>query len=186
MDPITLGALVSGFLTAAVSAMGSAAGTRVFEAIFPKVGSAVGPQAVAAYSEGPSRPTSDDELRLRSALTQQMQQSPGMIRTVTDALNQDLRANPRQAAAAMAVVERADRSLLERVLDISSEQARAQRGKCPVGGEFMFRPPTYFKGDGSPMPGAPFITFGRMKRESMSAFAECRKGHQWPVFSVPG
>lgn len=165
MDPLSLAALAAAFFGAVASGAG--------EVVGKEVGSRV------AEWIGVRFPSTPDEAAVERELADEFKREPTATIEVRKAIDEDARADPLLVAA----VEARRPGLLQMTFGLSPEQARAQRGRCPVGGEWLWTP-KYYNGNGEQIRGGGLLTFGAMRKVSRSAYAICGKGHRWPVFAV--
>lgn len=158
-DPFTLGLLLVTFAKSFADEAGSRTADMVFDA--------------ANRSHAHQMPTD----QLVQAAAARIGESNGFAQRAAAAINSDIVSFPR---AAQGVVEGTP-GLLQALLGISSAQAVAQSGKCPVGGHLMLTP-AYLLPDGSSV--SPLTTFASLRRKSPLMRARCSKGHLWQVFPV--
>jgi hypothetical protein len=176
VEPFSLAFLAIAFLKAAVAgaggAIGKAAGDRVSQALFPAVQGTGQEVALGAVASGTAPPAVEQELQQQ--VTSRVSQDPAYGQQLQASLNHALREAPGIADLLPTAVQQ--------LFGLSDEQTVAQRGKCPVGGELLFLP-SYFDGQGNALSRAPLGGFFSFPR---SAWAQCRRGHRWPVFAVGG
>jgi hypothetical protein len=159
-DPLTLGLLLVTFAKSFADQAGSRTADLVFDAV--------------TRSEAHQVPTD----QLAQAAAAKIGENRRFAEQAAAAVNSDIVSFPR---AAQDLIEGTP-GLLQGLMGISSAQTRAQFGKCPVGGHWLFTPPTYLLPDGSSV--SPLTTFAAMRRTSPLMRARCSKGHIWPVFPV--
>jgi hypothetical protein len=152
--------LIISLLTSFATSFVSQAGSRTASLVFDQFGKAADFSTPAAVA---SRVKSD----------------PRFAKETVDAINADILHFPAQAER---IIETKP-GLLQSILNISPEQSTFQRtGRCPVGREFLFRPPTYLKPDGTAV--SPWTTFPALRRQSPLMRGQWKQGHQWLVFPV--
>jgi hypothetical protein len=159
-DPLTLGLLLVTF----AKSFADQAGSRTADLVFDTV----------TRSQAHQMPT--DHLVQTTAA--RIETNHDFAEHAAAAINSDIVSYPRAAHDLIVGTP----GLLEGLLRISSAQTRAQKGKCPMGGHWLFTPPAYLLPDGSPV--SPLTTFAAMRRMSPLMRARCSKGHSWPVFPV--
>lgn len=176
MEPFSLAVLLIAFLKSAVSSaggeIGKAAGQRIAQELFPAVEGTGDEAALVALAEGTAPPAA--EQRLQQHVAARVSQDPAYGQQLQGSLNQALHDAPGLADLLPTSVQQ--------LFGLSDQQTVAQRGRCPVGGELLFMP-SYFDGQGNPLSRAPLASFFAFPR---SAWAQCRRGHRWPVFAVGG
>jgi hypothetical protein len=176
MDPITIAAIATVFLTAAASSAGHSTGSHVMDMVFERF-EASGKQAtLQPFVKTQGKLPEADKEQARTDLTVEIEKDPAFGAQVVEAVNAKLTQRPDLAESITHVVGR--------WWDWSPQQEKAQSGKCPIGGEILFLP-RFLRPDGTEIKGAAFnlLGFSKMPR---SAVAECRRGHQWSVFAIKG
>ncbi len=170
MDPVSLASLASWVIGGFVSELGKTAGSRVGKVVF------------GSDTPSPDVATRDDLVALEERLLSHIRARPDVVPALEVAVREDLSERPTVAKW----VERERPGLIESALSgaygITPEQARFQgKSRCPIGGERLLWPPSYFTPDGRRL--SPFATFRLMRRESPVVTARCKNGHTWQVFA---
>lgn len=146
------------------------------------IGNAIGSRVVEVIGLGGAGQSEQSVARVVQA---RFASHPEAVQEVMSAVDHDARNDPRLVAS----VEATHPELVRRFFGLSSQQAKAQKNRCPVGGEWMLMP-RYFSGTGAPIRGRALISFSSMKQSmkqwSRSAYAQCSRGHRWPVFELTG
>jgi hypothetical protein len=176
VEPFSLAILAIAFLKSAFSSagteVGKAAGQRIGQALFPAVEGTGKEGALEAVASGAAPSSVEQELEQHIAA--KVSQDPAYGQQLQSTLNQTLHDAPGLADLLP--------NAAQQLFGLSDQQARAQRGRCPVGGELLFMP-SFFDGAGRQLSRAPLGSFFSFPR---SAWAQCRRGHKWPVFAVGG
>lgn len=176
MEPFSLAILAIAFLKSAFSSagteVGKAAGQRIGEVLFPAVQGTSQEVTLKAVAAGTAPPAT--EQHLAEHLAEKVRQDPAYAQRLQSTLDETVREAPSLADLLPNAVQQ--------LFGLSEEQAVAQRGRCPVGGEMLLLP-SYFDGAGRQLARAPLGGFFSFPR---SAWAQCRRGHRWQVFAVGG
>ncbi len=179
VDPLS--ALVVAFLTAMAQQIGSAAGSRIANALFPRVQEAGAGNTLRPFAEG-RPPSPDEEERIRRIVASLLANSPALADELQGALDSDSEAYPSVAHE----VEARYPSYWAAWKRLSPQMKKVKgmlgSPKCPVGGEWMMGVMRFYRGDGTPIRGWDYLS-GNWARLPKSAVAQCpSRKHTWPVF----
>lgn len=155
MDPITISYLLVKF----AGSFAQTAGARTANLVFDYI------EKVPHAANDPA-----------ANIAQEVTARPDLGGLILDAINGDALAFTADAAK---IVEQPD--VLASYLGVTAATVRAQMNRCPVNGEFIWRPGTFVRPDGSKM-WRP--TFASMRRECPLLRGRCPNGHEWLVFPL--
>jgi len=175
MDPFSIAAIGMTFLTAAAAGAGQSAGSNVMDLVFKRFEASGEQETFQRIVKTQGKIPEAVKEQAQTDLAVEIEKDPAFGAQVVEAVNADLTQRPDLADYITHVVGN--------WWDLSPQQERAQRSKCPIGGETLWTSPRYLGPDGTEIEGAAFNLFSALPR---SAMAECRRGHQWPVFAIKG
>ncbi len=174
LEPLSLAVLAIAFLKSAVSSAGSevgkAAGVRIGEMLFPRA-DAQGQQSLAAVADGRASPQQEEVAT--QVVAAEVQRDPVLGQQLQTTINEAVQADPSLADLLPGAAQA--------LFGLSDAQRMAQRSRCPIGGERLWVPPSYFDGQGRAL-----SAFRSFSSYPPSTWAQCRQGHRWAVFAAGG
>jgi hypothetical protein len=157
MDPVTVSYLLVKF----AGGLATQAGARTANLVFDYI------NEVPAAGDDPTR-----------YIAREVKERPDLGGLIMDAINGDALAFTFHAAKIVAQPE-----VLANYLGVTSATVLSQTNRCPVNGEFIWRPGDYYRPDGTKMWK---LSFASMRRECPLLRGRCPHGHEWLVFPLVG